>query len=1012
MSAMLARLNAIFIVLTALIPLVFGSDPKPINRDIYDDFLVAKWTTSQGLPQNTVTSIVQTRDGYIWVGTFGGLARFDGVRFTTFDSTNTPGFAANRILSLFEDSRGYLWIGTDSGEVYVIADGKLSAFAFGSAANRRQVWAISEDGTGNMFVSTSGGIETFRIADNGEVDISSFKVLIVIDSFGLFRDANSRVWAKVDTGIVLLSENSVVSAEELGIKLPPSVFDMSFDRKGTAIVGSARSLGTIHEGSYSEVIELDPKIHRYGFAVAAIDDSFWFQQASELITIDRSGVVIYDLTKIARLGSRAIMRDSEGDIWLATQADGLVRLKRRTIRSVASMLKMETVNIFAVTQDRKGSIWLAGSPLYKIDGDSISSFNKRSDGEIFPLLQTLAVDGNDQVWAGGQNGLFRLAGNSLVPIDSFRNDHVQALYFDRDNALWVGMENGLARLYQDRIERFNTEEGLVSPNVHFITQTGDGKVWIGTSRGISGYINGAFENLSAADGLPNEYVRDIVELSNGDVWLATYGGGIVRYRNGTFASVTRSNGLLNNFVSRLIVDDTEHFWMLTNLGVFCTSRDELDHVADGSTRLLGGAKYDVSDGMDTSEANGGHQTAGILAADGRLWFPMITDVVSIDPSKFGHSPPGIVIENATSRGGSDERIDRPLRFAVNDVFEIVSGPRNLQIEYTGLSYSKPEAVRFVYRLKGLDEQWFDAGPRRTVFYPFLPVGDYTFEVRAQNANGVWSTETATLSIRVAPRFYETWWFAAAALLLATLVIGYIYYSKLRSLNAKRLEQIRFSRELIKAGEAERARIAKELHDGLSQNLLVIKNWGRTAQESSDGAGTKAKDYLAKAVSLASSSLDETRAIIENLVPQNLSRFGLTETIRNLTEQAEDAFGISFETDIVNIDGLFDDETQLSVYRIIQEAISNIVKHSESPRAVIRINKLPGLLILSVRDFGVGMDHDEMSAGDDRGFGLRNMRERLKMIGGSVTFSSPADSGTEVTIRIPIEDEKEDKSTDR
>lgn len=1009
---LLARVSFATCILQLSFVIASGQPQGLLERKITDDYLVSKWTTSEGLPQNTVTAIVQTRDGYLWLGTFGGLARFDGVKFTVFDSTNTPGFAANRVLSLYVDSLDRLWIGTDSGEVYFVAGGQLFEFASGSAAERRQVWGINEDASGSIFISSVGGIESFKPNNVGQAEQETYKILLKINSYGLFRDAHRRVWAKLDTGVVLLDEQTVTSGESLGVEFPASVFDMAFDSKGDAIVGASLSLGTIAEGNYSEISKLDPSVHRDGFAVAAIDDSFWFQQTDELLKIGRTETIKYRLSDFVVQGSRTMLRDSEGNIWLATQADGLVRLKAKTLGSVTEMLGRDALLVYSVVEDLDGAIWLAGTALYKIVGDRIQVIDRVIGQSGFPRLQSVAVDSKNRLWAGGQIGLYRMEDRGLVPIEAFGNDNIQALFFDRDDNMWIGTEHGLARYSAGSIIRFSTDNGLVSPRVHVIKQAGDGSIWIGTSRGVSRFFNGTFSNITSQQDLPNEYVRDIVEDVNGDIWFATYGGGLIRYKDGRFASVTRTNGLLNNFVSRLIIDDEGHFWALTNLGVFCTTREELNRVADGANNLLGGAVYDVSDGMKTSEGNGGHQPAGYLARDGRLWFPMISDVVSIDPKSFGHEPPKIIIENAKSLDKTESQPSLPLRFNVGELLKVETGLRNLQIEYTGLSYSKPEAIRFVYKLEGLDTDWIDAGTRRTAFYPFLPAGDYTFLVRAQSANGTWSTATASLAIRVEPKFYETWWFALIAVISVIMIAAYIYLDRVRSLDAKRLEQIRFSRELIKAGEVERARIAKEIHDGISQNLLVIKNWARTGQDSTDEAGTRAKEYLAKAVSLASNSLDETRTIIDNLVPQNLSRFGLTESITNLTENAEDAFGIVFETEIENIDGLFDDETQLSIYRIIQEAINNIVKHSESPRAVIRINKIPGNLILSVRDFGVGMDFGEIQARDGRGFGLRNIRERVKMIGGSVTFISPADSGTEVFIKIPIEDENEDKSTDR
>lgn len=375
---------------------------------------------------------------------------------------------------------------------------------------------------------------------------------------------------------------------------------------------------------------------------------------------------------------------------------------------------------------------------------------------------------------------------------------------------------------------------------------------------------------------------------------------------------------------------------------------------------------------------------------------MIDDLVSIDPKKIATVSPRVVIENAFSRIGKQTEINVPLSYDTSKQLEIGEGVRNLEIEYAGLSFTNPEALRYVYKLEGLDTDWIDAGNRRTAFYPYLPPGTYHFVVRALSANGVWS-ETASMQVRVAEYFWESRWFASMVFIVVAGLLGLVFWNRLRHLRERQERRAEFARQIIFASEQERRRIATDLHDGLSQNLLLVKNWARLAIEKATSDNEASFEYMDRINSLAAESINETRTIIENLVPQNLHRLGLTEAIINITEQVQDAFGVFFEKDVENIDGLLDDESELSVYRMTQECVNNIIKHSESPRGSILIRKDAKVIVVRVSDFGIGI-----RSNGSRGSGLRNLEERAELLGGSIEIDSRIDEGTKITIRVPYQ----------
>jgi len=633
----------VLLVLIAYSP-AFGGERRILERDLKDDFLVAKWTTSQGLPQNTVTSILQAKDGYIWLGTFGGLARFDGVRFTVFDSTNTPGFNSNRVLSIEQDSLGRIWVGTDSGEVYLFSAGGVVEVGQAEGFRRGQVWGIKEDRSGTVFISSRTGIESISV--NAETSHTP-RVVARADSFNLFVDANQRVWAKHAYRIALLSAVAATDSASIGEEFPVSVFDVAFAQDGEAIVGTSTRLGSFRNGRFSDLLPLDPKIHRAGFAVAAFDGAFWFQQTNESYRITDGGLTRYDLSGSVANGSRAIMQDAEGNIWLATQTDGLVKLTRRRVRTISEIAGGTTGGVYSVIEGPDGRVWLAGGRLFVFDREKLSEVTRIRGSAAFPLVQSLAIDPAGKVWVGGQNGLFHIEGEVLVPDARVADLHVQAIFFEPDGSAWVGTETGLLFKRRSDTEWTESSEPMAKESVHSITQTSDGSVWIGTRRGAGRFIDGRFEELSLKGSPGNEFIRDIFEDRTGAIWLASYGGGLLRYADGSFGYVGTKNGLPNNFLSRILHDDNDRFWLLTNLGIVVAPRSEFIMVATGQQQFVGGAILGSADGLSTSEGNGGHQPAGTITSDGRAWFPLINHVAVVDPERLAATPPVVVIENAS-----------------------------------------------------------------------------------------------------------------------------------------------------------------------------------------------------------------------------------------------------------------------------------------------------------------------------------------------------------------------------
>ena len=974
---------------------VISADAKPITSD----FLVKKWTTEQGLPQNTVTSIVQTNDGYIWIGTFGGLARFDGVKFTIFDSTSRLGIDSSRILSLYEDRRKRLWVGTETGEIYTYSEGKFVEFKSDPAFKRLTVWEFLEDDNGRLFIASDSGLERVEFRDDGSPIPESVRIISRQRCFQLAKGLNNTIWTSNGRAYVVQGDE-LVRAESLGKVLPNNILHMDFSDDGRMIVDSVDTFGWFENDEFEPIKPPDNVKSLNGCTPAFRAGALWCQEGSRLHEFQNDRILTHDLSDTVVGGSRKVFFDKEDNIWLATESDGLIRLSPKKITLVGDLTEFDVWGRYALIEDSSGAVWLGGHDLLKVKDNKVEKISVKLKAGMDELITALAVDSSGMIWAGGRAGLYSVKDGKVSRLPNFAGGQIDSLFFDTQSTLWIGTPTGLWRRTNDEFTKFTTDNGLPSNSVHFITQTKDQALWIGTFGGASRFKDGTFQNFSTDNGLTGNYVREILEDENGTIWIGTYGGGINLISDGKVSAITTANGLHDNFVSRILVDDENKFWILGNHGVFSVKRDDLNAVADGRSNSVIGAVYGVADGMKSSEASGGHQPAGIKTKDGRLWFPMIKDVVIIDPKDGNKTPPKVVIEGVSTRSDDARSLPTALEILDDDSISIPTGQRDLEVQFTGLSFTKPENIRFYYRLDDLDNDWTDAGYRRKAFYPYLPAGNYTFRVRAVNAMGIMSENIAVLKISVDKPFWRTWWFISLAVIGAMFAAFMLYRFKMEQIKAQRLKEIEFSKQLLSAQEVERGRIASELHDGLGQNLLILRNWAQLGLDATDDP-EEVRENLLQISETAARSIDETRAIVRNLSPQNLKRFGLTEAIRNMVEQLHGSTGVVFESTIDNIDGLFPEEAELSIYRIVQECLNNVVKHSESPRGRVSITRSSDEVEIVIKDYGKGFSaNDDLEFdGSKRGFGVQSIIQRVKLLGGEIDFESQPSEGTTIRVRL-------------
>ncbi len=964
-----------------------------------DDYLQTVWTTENGLPQNSVTAILQTGDGYLWLGTFGGLARFDGIRFTTFNTANTPGMKSNRVLSLCEARDGTLWMGAESGEIMSYKDGAATTYTVGDGLPGGYVWALRADGAGTLWIGTQHGLARFRdgkFTTFGPRDGAPAGAVWSIDD----EDGAGRLWLGTDMGLVRFEDGKFTAFP------PPG---------GRAAVFGL--LGRSRRGGYWTALADRPAYFHDGLFVPVPDAAFPHAAIRTLME-DRAGTLWLGYYSPAATGRmvngryaayplktggavvRSMFEDREGNLWMGSDGGGLIRLRRRRLTAYTTADGLPSDSARAVTGDGGGGVWIAtAAGLAHWSAGKFTNypglrFNASRD------LMALCRDRTGALWIGGDYGLARFQDGSAITYgakDGLLYPPVHALMEDRDGAIWVGTPDGLNCLRDGKFRVWRRADGLVHNDVRFIMQAGGGTasaLWIGTVGGLSRFQNGRFTNYTTREGLSNDNVRAILEVAGGGLWVGTYGGGLNYFHDGRFIQLTTRQGLPDDFVSRLIDDTRGNLWILGNRGIFEVSFRQLNDFVEGRTRSIAANSYGAADGMISSEGNGGNQPAGWRAADGRLWFPTIKGIVALDPAQSSKTGGAAAIEEVIVDG-------QPL--PPGAPVRIQPDAERLEIHYTGLSLSRPEQIRFNYQLAGADTDWVDAGTRRAAYYSHLPPGDYTFKVIADNGDGVWNPQAAVLPVIALPRFWQTGWFEALSVLSAAGLVWAAWRYRVSRFERAQAVQQAFSRHLIASQENERTRIAAELHDSLGQRLVIVKNLAllylRAQGEAAVPAG-KVRE-IEEISAEASLAIQETREISYNLRPFQLDRLGLTKAIEAIVRSASAASETRFSAELDNIDDAFPEEQRINFYRIVQEGVNNVVKHAQASEAAIAVKRAADRVTPVIRDNGIGFTQGTGGAEPGQGgFGLTGMAERARLLGGEFTVQTSPGRGTVMSARIP------------
>lgn len=978
------------------------------------------WQTDEGLPQNSVTAILQTKDGYLWFATEGGLARFDGIQFTVFNRRNTPQLHSNQINSLYQDAQGVLWIGTSDG--LTSFDGsRWAVYTQKNGLPDNNISSVLQDRQGVLWVVTADGL-----ARNAQGKITSVTTSDGLPSgsvLSLAGDNDGTIWVATTGGIGKANRDRIVTVYR------GEVSALVKNPTGGLVAATQQGFAAIKHGELSPFfkIALGPDAN-VETLFAAQDGSLWMgtstgltvwkQSAVEHYTVkeglpsnsihavyqDREGSVWVSTDRgLARFIHGAmqvfttqeglsaplvlsIYEDREGSLWLGTDAGGVTMLRNQKFISYTATDGLAGDNTKAVFQDRDGAVWIGtdGNGLSKFEQHKFTTIDTK-DGLSSDIVLALAGDSQAGMWVGTPDGLNHLVKKEISHVtsaDGLEDDFIRSLLEDTDSSLWVGTRHGLTNWKNSHATTYTKLDGLSSDFIGALEKDKDGNLWIGTLEGLNQRRDEKFLHYTVRQGLSNNVITALFADAAGVLWIGTKGGGLDRWQNGKLFIYDARTAIPENIYG-ILADDSGSLWISSDRGIFRASIAELNAYADGHMHTVAISQYGTADGMPTSQcSSGGHPTVW-KSLDGTLWFTTPRGITSIQPEQaaFNKVPPPVAIEQVS--------IDDAI--APSDKTLIIApGHTRYAFRYAGLSFIAPQNVRFRYRLVGFDKTWIDAGTRRQAYYTNLKPGKYRFQVLAENNDNVWNDTGASFYFVVEPHVYQTGWFYLVVCFLVCLLAYELY--------RLRIHQVRTQ---FQAVLAERNRIAREIHDTLAQGFVGVSLQLEIAKRILASSNQTVKGHLEQAIALVNTSLTEARRSIWDLRSQ-ASEDGdiparLTEVVKQIRNQSTSEI-------VLTIQGAYRKITDVAgneLLRIAQESTINAIRHSGAHQIRVALSYGEASIRLTVSDNGQGFTSEKQAQAHATGhYGLTGMEERAKLIHARLKIESSPNSGTTISLEIP------------
>jgi ligand-binding sensor domain-containing protein/AraC-like DNA-binding protein len=721
-----------------------------------DEYIIRTWSVGEGLPQNSVTAIVQTRDGYVWLGTYSGLVRFDGVSFEILNRWNTPGLKNDRISTLYEDGEGTLWVGTYGGGLSGLRAGEWQAHTTREGLSNDYVTCLLRDRGGTLWIGTEDGLN--RLAGEEIAAFSTWHGLAGNSITSLVEDAGGRLLiGTLDGGVSVLEDPASDDFKPYADVAVRVVNALAAGAKGQLYIGALKGLDVIYNGEVRHYSREDGLSSNSVSALLASENGdVWVGLVAGGLEVLRNGEFM-NLAEEAGFPDdpvHALLEDRDGSIWAGTDTRGLVQIKDPVVEVITTRDGLTDGEIRAVLEDREGNLWVGtgGNGLCQVRDGRVISVHNTMTGLPSSRIRCLLDAGSGAVWVGTEGGgLSRLSDGAVTTLttrDGLSSNDVTALLEDGSGTLWIGTARGLNRLKDGRIRAYDRTTNLGGAYIRTLLENDRGILHVGTREGlIKFYDRTPLPLYINEDGIEPD-VLSIHEDSGGVLWIGTAGNGLIRYEENEVVAYTTREGLFDNHIFSIAEDAAGDFWFGSYVGVFRIRREQLDALRTGAISRLTPALYDEAEGLRNRQCTFEGEPSACGGGDGRLYFPTIEGVAVFDPEGLDEagSPPRAIIEGMVADNVPVPETDSHL-----------SGrPLVVQFRFTALDFLAPCKVRFEYRLEGFDEDWNRLGPDspRTAYYFNLEPGEYVFRVRAAGNRGIWDEAGASFGFRIVKPFYR------------------------------------------------------------------------------------------------------------------------------------------------------------------------------------------------------------------------------------------------------------------
>ena len=976
------------------------------------------WRSSDGLPSDSVTAIIQARDGFIWVGTDAGLVRFDGTKFVETKLAAAPAKHPIHITALCEDSNGYLWIGTQLDGLYELAGGIIQHFTKVDRLLDEGVTSLAADNSGRVWIASKSGLNlwdgegfrTFTVRDGlpdqyvTSVNVARSGTVWITTRVGMCRFINDRI-----VPYVFQTESQGRSPEYLG------AYE---DRRGNLWAFGDTYLINLAKGKrFNYFRSSESASVRIWSLCEGRDGRLWIGTSGRGLFCfeeNRFEPVIFDKDRWP-FDVRAICEDNEGNLWLGTSGGGLIELRQQSVYILQAEKDLPGGPATALALDANGQVYIGLQRGGLFVGES-GRFDRMENNDqlgVQNYVSSMCVTRDGTVWAGtlgsGLYGLHNGREIHFTTADRLADDTVPAVCSDANGGVWFSDGGGLLHyIGRNGMRYFDATDGLPDSPVTVIIPSLSGGLWVGTQDGqVLREEDGRFTRHNLTSNFEHNPILALYEGEPGQLWIGTAGGGLTCISNGVAMNWSSANGLPSDVVAGIIEDDTKNLWLTTGDGIYRVYRSDIGKSLENQRIPL--ACMMISEAKtipDIPTITGGTRAA--LSPDGKLWFATSEGVLSVDTRDSEITPPSlrVYIENAIFNGQAPISLLRGPMWSgggsTNLTFRAPVDLRSLEIHFTAPDYSASDGIRFRYKLDGSDPDWVDNAGNRSVRYNRLPYGHYCFHVAARREDGKWDEADQTFTFIVpTPIYYQTWALYLYGLTTLALITGFVQLVSHRRLRVRlaRLEQ-------QQSLERERMRIARDMHDEMGSKLTKISFLSEHAQMDVKAG----KPLVEKIDSIAQTSRDLLKTmdeIVWAVNPRNDTLENLTAYLMHYAIEYFQNTPIECEMrmpqEVPNLP--LSSEIRHNLFLAFEEALNNVLKHSGAKNVRVEMMAREWEFELKVIDDGRGFGVEAIAAmkaplrGGSGGDGLKNMRQRLSAVGGECMISSHPGEGTTIIMKI-------------